>query len=398
MIRNYIITAFRNLKNNLFHASLNVIGLSIGLACCLVVFTIVHFEYSFDDWHSKRDDIYRLTRIYHGDNRTNFSGIVSYPTGDVLEKEIPEIQNIALFNGPEDGKFSFIDKDEAHQIYRENGVLMANEGFLEMLDFQMVRGTSDELKDPFKIILSESIAKKYFGSEDPVGKVITYTYDGTYDLNVIGVIEDSPNNTNLPYELIISFATLKEMYPKIWSQGGMTWAHTIYLQIKKGTDIAKLNIKIDEVLDEKSGNKKEDAVKTEVILQPLSEIHNDEKYGDGYHYVTPSLMIWAFIFLGVIILGTACLNFINLNTAQAIKRSKEIGIRKTLGSNKPQLIFQFLTETLVIVLVSILIALSLGQFLIAQFNQLITTIEYNLHYGIEIISFCAVLALTSIMH
>lgn len=391
MLKNYFITAFRNLKNNLSHTLLNVMGLALGLSCCIVVFSIVDFEYSFDDWHENKENIYRYTDIYHGDNRTSYAGIVPYPTGKVLKEEIPEIETVLEFQGPEDGKFAFVDNDNNPQIYREDGVLMTNEHFFDMMDFEIINGDPQTLSKPFNIMLTEELARKYFGDADPMGKVLKY--NGEHDLTVTGLVADSPDNTNLPFKCLISFNTLRETQKGIWNQWGMRWAHSIYVKVNPSADIPTLNVKIDETLDKYRADEEEDAEKTEVVLQPLSEIHTDEKYGDGYHYVTPALMIWAFIFLGGLILGTACLNFINLNTAQAIKRSKEVGIRKTLGSNKGQLIGQFLMETLVVVSVAMIIALSLGQYLIHQFNQLITTTDYNLQYTPQVIIFSGLMTL-----
>ncbi len=384
MLRNYIITAFRNLRNNASHSILNIVGLSLGLACCAVVFTIVNFEYSFDDWHENKDDIYRLTTIYHGDNRTGYAGIIPYPTGSILT-DIPEIEEIVFFQGPYPGKFSFVDNNGAAQIFREDEVLMTNQNFFSTLDFELISGEAASLDEPYTIILSETLAKKSFNDTDPIGKTIVF--DGKTDLTVTGVVQDSPKNTNLPYDCLISFETLRKTETGIWDQWGMTWAHSIYLKLYPGSDIKAINKKIDELRDSKSTEEEDDAAKTEIVLQPLSEIHNDEKYGDGYNYVTPSLIIWAFIFLGGLILGTACLNFINLNTAQAIKRSKEVGVRKTLGSSKQQLVTQFLFETLIIVTVSMMVALSLGQYLIKQFNILVSTIEYDLQYSNDILLF-----------
>lgn len=385
MFKNYIVTAFRNLKNNLSHTAINVIGLALGLACCLVVFTIINFEYSFDDWHKEKANIYRITNTYYGDNRTSHSGIIAYPTGKVLTDEIPEIENVVLFQGPDDAKFSFTNDEGTVEVYAESGVLMTNSAFFEVLDFELIEGQKEDLQKPFQIFLSETLASKYFPKGNPVGKTIVY--DGENNLTVAGIVQDSPENTNLPYTCLISFETLKKTEPNIWENWGMTWAHSIYIKIASDTDPKALAIKIDETLDKHRADDEQEAAKTEVVLQPLAKIHNEEKYGDGYHYVTPSLLIWAFVFLGGLILGTACLNFINLNTAQAIKRSKEVGIRKTLGSNKQQLVVQFLMETLVIVSVAMLLALSLGQFLIQQFNKLVTTITYNLHYSNEVILF-----------
>lgn len=391
MIRNFFITAFRNFRKNLSHTLLNIAGLGLGLSCCLVVFTIIHFEYTFDDWHEKKDRIYRVTNTYHGDNRTSHGGIIPYPTGKAIRENVPDLELVVEFHGPQDGKLSFTDSEGAFQVFREENVLMTDENFFEVLDFKLLSGSKEDLKEPNKIYLSQDLAKKYFEGEDPIGK--TLKLDGESNLEVAGIIENSPNNTNLPYSCIVSIATLRQTEPNIWNNWGMTWAYSAYVLTEPDANIAELNITIDEVIDGFSDpDDEEEQAKTERTLQPLLEIHNDEKYGDGYNYVTPSLMIWAFIFLGGLILGTACLNFINLSTAQAIRRSKEVGIRKTLGSSKLQLVTQFLTETFVIVFISMMIAISLGQVLLEQFNQMLTSVGYNLEYTDVVMVFALILA------
>ena len=391
MIRNFFITAFRNFRKNLSHTLLNIAGLGLGLACCLVVFTIINFEYSFDKWHEKKDRVYRITNIYHGDNRTGYNGIINYPTGKAIRDNVPDLEKVVEFHGPQDEKFSFTDSKGQFQVFREEGVLMTNRDFFDVLDFPLVSGDIEAIEQPNKIYLSQTLATKYFGQEDPIGK--TLRFQGEVNLDVAGVVVDSPDDTNLPYTCLISIATLRQAEPNIWTNWGMTWAYSVYVLTKPDADIVALNIKIDDVIDSFSNaDDEEEKSKTEVALQPLLEIHNDERYGDGYNYVTPKLMIWAFVFLGGLILGTACLNFINLSTAQAIRRSKEVGIRKTLGSSKLQLVSQFLTETFVIVLLSMMIAISLGQFLLERFNQMLTSIGYNLVYTDKVMAFALLLA------
>ena len=392
MFRNFFVTAVRNFKKNLSHTLLNIAGLGLGLACCLVVFTIINFEYSFDTWHEKKDRIYRLTNIYHGDNRTSYSGIINYPTGKAVRDNVPDLEKVVEFHGPQDEKLSFTDLKGDFQVFRESGVLMTNRDFFDVLDFKLISGDIDAINEPNKIYLSQELATKYFEGADPIGKVLKL--NGETNLEVAGIVENSPDDTNLPYSCLVSIETLRQTEPTIWNNWGMTWAYSVYVLTKPGADIVELNTKIDDVIDGFSNpDDEEEKAKTEVALQPLLDIHNDERYGDGYNYVTPSLMIWAFVFLGGLILGTACLNFINLSTAQAIRRSKEVGIRKTLGSSKTQLVSQFLTETFVIVLMAMAIAISLGQFLLERFNQMLTSIGYNLEYTDKVMAFALILAI-----
>ena len=366
-------------------------GLALGLSCCLVVFAIIDYEFNFDDWHEKGDRIYRFTGIYHGDNRTSYNGISPYAFGRVLKEEIPELEKVVEFHGPMDEKLSFTDEKGEFKIFREENVLMTNEAFFDVLDFELLSGSKEALNQPNQIYLTESLSKKYFPEGDAIGK--TVTFNNETNLTVAGIVEDCPDNTNLPFSCLISIATLRQTEPKIWNNWGMTWAYTLYVLTKPDADIISLNAKIDDVIDGYTADDEEDAAKTEVALQPLNEIHNDERYGDGYNYVTPSVMIWAFIFLGTLILGTACLNFINLSTAQATKRSKEVGIRKTLGGSQKELVFQFLTETLFIISLSMMLAFSTGQFLLEGFNQMLSSIDYNLQFSNSVVAFAVVLAI-----
>ncbi len=391
MFRNFFVTAVRNFRKNLSHTLLNIAGLGLGLACCLVVFTIINFEYSFDNWHEKKDRIYRLTNIYYGDNRTSYNGIINYPTGKAIRENVPDLEKVVEFHGPQNEKLSFTDANGDFQVFRESGVLMTNRDFFDVLDFKLLSGDIDAINEPNKIYLSQALATKYFEGTDPIGKILKL--NGETNLEVAGIVENSPDDTNLPYSSLISIETLRQTEPTIWDNWGMTWAYSVYVLTKPGADITELNTKIDDVIDSFADpDDEEEQAKTEIALQPLLDIHNDERYGDGYNYVTPSLMIWAFIFLGGLILGTACLNFINISTAQAIRRSKEVGIRKTLGSSKKQLVSQFLTETFVIVLISMAIAISLGQFLLERFNQMLTSIGYNLVYTDKVMIFALILA------
>lgn len=392
MLKNYLITAFRNFKRNRAYSFLNIFGLAIGLGGCLFVFTIIRYERSFDNWHTKKDRIYRVVSHYNGDNGMHYTGILPYPTGDAILRDIPDFEKVVQFHGPEDEKLSLTDQKGEYQVFRQERVLYTDENFFDVLDFTILRGASpSSLKEPYKAYLTEKMVLKYFGAQDPIGKVIRL--NNKHDLEIVGVVETPGKNTSLPFEVIISLPTLRLDIPDVFKDNwGMTWAYSTYVLTRENADVETLEGKLTQMrlaYDDDEDNKGKLMLK----LQPLEEIHNDERYGRGKHYVTPSLMVWAFVILGLLLLGTACLNFINLSTAQAIRRSREIGVRKTLGSMKHQLIVQFLTETFTIVLVAVIIGFTLGQVLISEFNSFLSEIEYNLSYTPEVIVFALILAL-----
>ena len=389
MLKNYLITAIRSFKTSLSHNVINIIGLSIGLACALTVFTIIHFEYSFDSFHSKADKTYRVTRVRQT-NFTRYDGIIPYPVGNMLRNDVSGIKKVVEFHGPTLEEISFLDEHNQFEIFNEDGVLWTTSEFTDVLDFKLLKGNIKDLDQPFNVFLTESIAKKYFLNKDPIGKSITM--NGETTLNVAGIIQDSPQNTNLPFHLVVSLSTLKELEPVIWQNWGMTWSYSTYIIPEEGASIAQLEEKIEEIFDS-NVDEQESAETASFVLQPIKEIHTDERYGDENHYVTPSLMIYAFVFLASLILGTASLNFININTSIAVRRSKEIGIRKTLGGLRNQLFFQFLFETFITVFISMAIAFTLGQILIDGFNKSLTIITYDLTYHPDIIYFAIICVL-----
>lgn len=384
MIRNLLLTSIRNFRSNLSYATFNVVGLSIGMGCCLVVYTIVSFEHSFDQWHEKKDQVFRYTNIYHEDGDVHKNGIVPYPTGDVLAYQFPEIESVVEFHGPTDYKVSFTNSTGESKVFRENEVLMTSGNFFEVLDFDLLSGNPKDLDEPNKMFLSEDLATKYFEGENAIGKVLNIEIEGkNAPVQVVGVVKNPPQNTSLPYTALLSIATLKRVEPEFFTTWTMTWAYSAYVRVQADADIVALNKKIDRVIDETRGRSKESSELSEVVLQPLTEIHTDESYGSGYHYVLPSQMIWALVLLASLILATGCLNFVNLSTALAFKRSKEIGIRKVLGSTRRNLVLQFMSETLLITFASWVIAMGLSQMLLDKFTDQFSPVTYLVELSFE---------------
>ena len=226
MLKNYLKTALRNFKNNKSFALLNIFGLGMGLACCLFVFTVIKYEGSFDDWHTNKDRIYRVVNHYYGDNGLNKNGIIPYPTGDAIIANIPDFEKVVQFHGPNDEKFSLTDHQGNLQVFREEQVLYTDENFFDVMDFEIVSGADGKvLGEPFKIILTESMATKYYGDANPIGQTIKI--NSQESVEVAAVMKDPPTNTNLPFNCIVSMPTLRKRYPDIFKDN---WGDDLGLQ------------------------------------------------------------------------------------------------------------------------------------------------------------------------
>lgn len=377
MFKNLLTTSLRNIKKNISYALINALGLSVGMACCIATYVIIDFEKSFDDWHPKKDRLFRYVNVYKAQTDTYKNAAVPYPTGDALRSSIPELKTVVDFHGPLDYIVSYTDAKGHLNVYREN-VLVTDEGFFEIFDFKVLSGNPASLKEPNKAFLAQSLSEKYFPDQNPQGEYLHFEIDGeVVQIEVAGIVEDPPKNTNSPYGFLLSMPTLRQRHPTIFTTWTMTWAYSTIVEVQEGVDIPALEKKLDLAIDAARNASKERSEKTSVWLQPLLDVHTNENIGGTNTYILPSLLIQSFVLLALLILGTGCLNFINLSTALAIRRSKEIGIRKVLGSSRGMLMGQFLVETFLITFAALLIALSVSPFLLDQFSTFLPA-DYEL--------------------
>jgi putative ABC transport system permease protein len=391
MLRNYLITAFRNFKNNRFYTFINVFGLSIGLTCCLVVYSIIKHERTFDSWHKNGDRIYRVVEHYMADWGMNYNGVMPNPLPQtVVQEGEAYFEDVISLAGPETFNIHFEFEGKNMDFQELDNVVYANSSFLKQMDFPIIRGAGPEaLDEPYKIFLAEKVAKKYFGNDNPIGKYLTV--DEHYKMEVVGILQDIPTNTNVPFELLVSYPTIIDINESYMNSWGAYWSGTLYVVLKEGQDPDEMAQYIESI--------REPHVSARSIelksyhLQPLSEIHTDVTYGDGVNYVSPIEIVIGFVLLASITLIASVLNFINLSTAQAVKRSKEIGIRKTLGSSRRQLIIQFLSETFIIVSFSMLLAFTFGQFFIDLMNSYLSLVAFEIGYDVSSIVFAIGLGL-----
>lgn len=365
MIKNYLITSLRNLRRNWNFTVINVTGLTLSLACCLLIFFTIRYELSFDTHHKHAERLYRLLNHSIADGDKGFSAGIPLPALAALRNDYPEMKDqitctygmretlVTVTQGSEKRKFS----DQGYDI------AFIGPEYFRMFDYQWLKGSpKDALKNPGTAVLTASQAARYFGDADPIGQSIKVR--NQMDFVVTGVVADPPATTNFPFKTMLSFASLKDF-------GAFTnwddWVSTygggqIYLMLPE---------KVSEVQFEKqlrAFNKKyrdpKDAEKAKFVLQPIEDIHFATKTSNYANRSISKGMIWAMLLVGVFILVTACVNFVNLATAQALRRSREVGVRKVLGSTRGQLLRQYFSETGIITVLSVVLALVSAQLLL----------------------------------
>jgi putative ABC transport system permease protein len=372
MIKNYLKIAFRGLLRDKFFSFLNVSGLAIGIACVLLITTYVSYEQSFDKHFENHENIYRVV-IKGRFNGRDFTGVQNpAPAGPTFKEQLPEVIEKLRFRNSGDWVVKYEDK-----IFNENEVVFADETFFKVFSVNLIQGNPEEvLLKPNHLVLSETQAKKYFGNENAMGKILRL--DNEEDWVVSGVYEDIPDNSQFHFEFILSFITRDEEYNnKFW----LSQNYETYLVLNPNSDLASVQNKVNEIAIEKMGVELQqyldmsfDQFKAagnnfEYFLQPLQDVHlRSDNYG-GFEPEGDITYVYIFTSIAIFILAIACINFMNLSTARSANRAKEVGVRKVLGSYRSQLIGQFIAESVLITFIAGLIGLSAAVILIPFFND-----------------------------
>ncbi len=394
MLRNYFTISIRIFKNQPVYTVINVFGLGLGLACCIVTFIFLSNELSYDSFHKKKNQLYKLVTSYktdQGDIRHDSRSV--YPLADAIRRDLPEFGSILQIQGPYENTISYTDTDGNFKIFKEQGTIYVSEQFFEMLSFNILRGAGGEiLSEPNKVFLTERLAAKYFSDEDPIGKMVRLQNDSSV-AEVVGIIENPPLNSSLPFDLLISYKTFANRYPNIHENWKMTWVGSLYIEFGENQDLSVARDRLNSILPKYIGD--EDAAKYKLDFLPITKIHTADEYGYNTFYTIPHELIYTLIVLSILLIGTACLNFINLATALATKRGKEIGIRKTIGGNKKQLVIQFMLETVLVVTLSSIFALTVAQIFLFVLNDYLSQYTiFDLQITFESILFLVPLIIT----
>jgi len=372
MIRNYFKTALRNLSNNKGYASLNVIGLAVGIAACLLIFLIIQYETSFDKFHSKKDNIYRVLTTQNGPEGKELLSGVPFPAAVSLRLDFPQLKGVASIFKTGGSMFSVnSEKSETTAKFKEDDTYYIEPQFFDVFDFSWLAGNKDGLKDPNTIALTQTEAEKFFGNwKNAVGRTIKL--DNKTDLKITGILNDPVANTDFPLKVLISYASLNNNDSGY--QSNMTKWGSLY-----GENYCFVVLPENQTPTQFDSELKEFAKKhipptttnESMQLQALSDIHYNTEIGKYTKGTFSHQLLDAIALIGLFLLIIGCVNFINLATAQAVNRSKEVGIRKVLGSTRKQLVLQFMSETLLITLAAIILGIIVTYSALPFFNKLL---------------------------
>ena len=358
MFINYIKIIFRKLNRQKLFSVINIVGLAVGLACTILILLWVQDELSFDKFNKNADRICRVIENQHYSGGTIFPvAVTPGPLAKALTNNYPEIESSARFD------FSNYVLRYRDKIFTES-VAFADPEFLKIFTYPLERGNSDELKkNPFSILMTKAGAEKYYGKEDPVGKTITIA--DSINLTVAGILKDIPGNSHLKFDYLTTVKVLKNLGRNVekWYNNSFY----TYVLLKKNIDVSRVGEKIkDEIKKNNKGSE------TDLALQPLLKIHlySAGKYASDIAGLGNIEYVKIFSLIAFIILFIACINFMNLSTARATKRAKEVGMRKVVGAGRSQIIKQFYLESIFYSIFAFIIAMLISDIMLKTFNNL----------------------------
>ncbi|MGA0560364.1 ABC transporter permease [Larkinella sp. VNQ87] len=376
MLHNYLKIAFRTLLRHRTYSLLNVIGLAVGLGCGILIFLVVGFQLRFDTHHRKADRIYRIVTELTHENRTYSRGTPK-ALAEVLRREYPFIETAARIKRLRGNMLSVPKADGGflRKFQEERTICFADPELFEVFDFQWKTGTPQTaLTAPNAVVLTEKYARKYFGDANPVGQ--TLRLDNQLNLTVTGVLNDHPVTTNLSDEVYISYSTVAGLDESV-ARSFQDWENLnseemTYVTLPEGTPVGPLNAVFPAIIHKHYSGESTGIYHFQA--QPLRDVHFNVKYGGRMQ----KKLLYAMGFVGLFLVLAACINFVNMATAQALRRSKEVGVRKAMGSTRSQLFGQFMTETALITLTAVVVALGMAQAGLPAVNQAMAVFSSNL--------------------
>ena len=398
MIRNYLKIAFRNIARRKIYSAISIFGLAIGMAACLMLFLVLRYEMSYDTFEKDHKRIYHIgTLDKFSDGGIEYTAGVPFPAVDAARLDFPQIKSGAIYANY-GGQVSVIGKDPANpfsnkKFIESTGVFLSDPEFMEIFGFKWLSGSPKLLSEPNITVLTKKMAEKYFGNwKDAVGQFLKL--DNSLLVKVGGILEDLPPNTDFPLEIVTSFETMKSN-PNVYNYR-TDWNNTtsnfqVYMLIPDNVSVAQINSQIKDFSKKHRGS--DGNSKRTHFLRSLNEIHFDHRLESFGDHITTKATLRTLSLIGILIIIMACINFINLSTAQAVSRSKEVGVRKVLGGNKLQLFRQMMGETAVVVFLAMILAVIIAIFSLPYLKHVVSIKEPLSFISVDGIGFLLGIAL-----
>ncbi|WP_337044677.1 ABC transporter permease [Emticicia sp. 17c] len=367
MIRNYFKIAFRNITKSKVYSFINVFGLAVGMAVAMLIGLWINDEMSANKHHANYTTLYQVKMHQTFDGRRGTQDAIPFPMGEELKTKYPDFEGVAMCDWGSTRSLVV-----GNQKFLKFGHFFGEEG-INMFSLKVLNGDKDPLKEPYSIALTEETAKSLFGEKDPIGKIVRV--DNTIDLKVTAVIAKQPKNASLQYDYLLPWKLQEKIYDWIPKFHKTNWGNNswqAFVQLKKGVDPEQTNARIrNVVLDHFKDNVlMQKSIKPEVFIHPMEKWRLYSDFTEGKNTGGFIRYVRLFGIFGIFVLVIACINFMNLSTARSEKRAKEVGVRKAVGSARRQLISQFLSESVLIAFMSLVLAFLLVAISLPYFNQL----------------------------
>ena len=364
MFKNYLVVALRSFGKQKLNTFINVSGLAIGTACCLLLLLFVKNELSYDTFHENKDRLYRgWAKEVVGQQRTLFHTLTPFPFGDALKENFLEVEEVSLWL-PVGWKLNVGDRQIPETVH------LASAGFFKMFSFPVAEGdVTRALESTNDIIITKSCAERYFGKESAIGKTLSFIVDDkTFDFEVKVVVADPPTNSSLKFQFIVSEVLKKDLYEARMLDSWFAILGETYVLLREGTPLPDLEKKfpslVERVVDVQQGDT------YSIGLQPILDIHVNPEFPVGLASVTNPKYAYILGGIAALIVIIACINFVTLSISQSINRAKEVGMRKVAGAFRFQLIQQYLSETILLVIFGLLGGIMFAILALPPFNLL----------------------------
>lgn len=396
MFKSYLKITLRSLWKSKIFVAINVLGMGIALACCIVAYLNYDYNVSYDSQHKNAESIYRVNFIREFQGNVTKHGVAPLPIGNLITSNITGVDKVIRYL-PNNGNIKI-----NNELFN-TGISYADEGFLDLFTFPLNEGTKADFKDHSKIFISTELSRRYFGEDEAVGQMITHVLDsGTREYVVAGVFEKMPANSSFQFDAVTHIDNFFKVRPNISENDWQQWS-TLFIEVKDEKDLALVTNELQKY-KEKQNLAREDFQVSEFYLDPFKGMavraEKQDVYDHWFRASLPGAAVLAPVIMSVLVLLIAIFNFTNTSIAMSSKRLKEIGIRKVMGGRKQQLIVQFLLESIILCLMSGVVAIVLAEILVPAYNQMWDFLELDLNYlsnaGFMTFLFC-LLILTGIL-